>query len=91
MRFRFPLLTPKEVPVTEERRAQDAEGLQYGENEKRGVADNAHAASDDESEVVNTEFQHGVQSAQAMTQVWSMKHLVAAYIMYVSVSAGHGG
>ncbi|KAB8236476.1 uncharacterized protein BDW43DRAFT_298099 [Aspergillus alliaceus] len=31
--------------------------------------------------LVNPEFQHGVQSAQAMTQAWSMQHLILAYVI----------
>lgn len=80
MRFRVPHLKPNEVPVTEERQTQtDAEGLQY-EDDRKG-APTANATDDDGSEIVNSKFQHGVQSAQAMTQVWSMSHLIAAYIM----------
>jgi hypothetical protein len=33
------------------------------------------------SEVVNPDFQHGVQAAQAMTQVWSFSHIVTAYVL----------
>ncbi|EAU31749.1 conserved hypothetical protein [Aspergillus terreus NIH2624] len=80
MRFRVPHLKPNEVPVTEERQTQtDAEGLQY-EDDRKG-APTANATDDDGSEIVNSKFQHGVQSAQAMTQVWSMSHLIAAYII----------
>jgi len=38
-------------------------------------------ASDSESEVVDTEFQHGVQSAQAMNQIWTRNDLIITYAL----------
>jgi len=34
-----------------------------------------------ESKVVDPNFQHGVQEAQATTQLWSLKHLILAYVL----------
>jgi ribosomal protein S16 len=44
----------------------------------------AISSKENESDGVTLSFQHGVQSAQAVTQLWSTKHLVMAYIMSVS-------
>lgn len=48
--------------------------------------DKSYAISSEENESngITPSFQHGVQSAQAVTQLWSTKHLVMAYIMSVS-------
>jgi len=43
-------------------------------------------ASDTESEVVDSDFQHGVQSAQAINQIWTRNDLLIAYALSVSTS-----
>ncbi|KAF9885567.1 hypothetical protein FE257_012773 [Aspergillus nanangensis] len=80
MRFRFPHLKPDEVPVHEDVHVSDNEASRAEHGEKTGYT-NEHSSEDDASDVVNPEYQHGVQSAQAMTQVWTTKHLVAAYVV----------
>ena len=45
-----------------------------------GVSTDVHS-EDDEKAAVTKEFQHGVQAAEAMTQVWETKHLITAYIL----------
>lgn len=77
MRFRLPLKRD-EVPVAEVRhRPVDAEGQDVSKEATAGAA----AMDDSSSDLVNTEFQRGVQAAQAMTQVWSRQHLVTAYLL----------
>jgi len=66
------------------RSSNDAEAsVGHGpESKEVGVSTNVHQDDTDSTdEAVTKEFQHGVQAAQAMTQVWERKHLVAAYIL----------
>jgi len=37
--------------------------------------------SDDDLDKVDERFQHGVQMAQAMTQVWTRNHLILAFAL----------
>ncbi|KAK1145222.1 hypothetical protein N8T08_004375 [Aspergillus melleus] len=79
MKFRLPL-KPDEVPVTEKEVRHDNEAVPVPNSKEAQVSDPA-VGSDSESELVNPNFQHGVQAAQAMTQVWSMQHIVLAYAL----------
>jgi hypothetical protein len=80
MKFRLPL-KPDEVPVEEKRHEDDEAKTVPHSAFKEAVTSNIKQADDDKSDVVNPEFQHGVQSAQAMTQVWSKQHLIMAYVL----------
>lgn len=83
MRLRIPNLVsrPNEVPVVSETATgSDAEVTGAQEmNEK----DEPHTqvTSKLEEDGVSPEVQHGVQIAQAINQVWSREHLIAAYII----------
>lgn len=81
MRFRIPLRAPNEVPIVEERpQVADGEksiGAATPEVDNAGITTEA---KDDRIEV-NKEFQHGLQAAEAMTQVWTRNHLIMAYIL----------
>ncbi|KAL2821779.1 hypothetical protein BDW59DRAFT_164118 [Aspergillus cavernicola] len=78
MRFRLPYKRD-ELPVDENQRPADNEAPA----EKRADSRPAEVDSkeDGHGDLVNPEFQHGVQAAQAMTQVWSFSHIVAAYVL----------
>ncbi|KAG9952347.1 MFS general substrate transporter, partial [Aureobasidium melanogenum] len=83
MRLRIPNLVsrPNEVPVVAETATgSDVEvaGTQKM-NEKNEPR--THVISKLEEDGVSPEVQHGVQIAQAINQVWSREHLVAAYII----------
>lgn len=80
MKFKFPLLRPDEVPVAEKDERHDNEAVPVSDSKEAHVSAPA-VGSDSESELVNPNFQHGVQAAQAMTQVWSMKHIILAYAL----------
>ena len=82
MRFRLPLKRD-EVPVAEVRhRSSDVED-HHGDLQvsKEATTKGAVPVDDSSSNLVNTDFQHGVQTAQAMTQAWSKQHLIIAYIL----------
>jgi len=83
MRLRIPNLVsqPNEVPiVAETATGSDVEVSGAHElNEKDGPQAQVHSKFDDEA--VSPEVQHGVQVAQAINQVWSREHLIAAYII----------
>ncbi|PQE05674.1 siderophore iron transporter protein [Rutstroemia sp. NJR-2017a BVV2] len=74
-------LKPDEVPVPQPRITTDSSNE---EKPRETVATTGLPAtqqgSDADSELVNKEFQHGVQAAEAINQVWSKKHLIMAYI-----------
>ncbi|KAL4907388.1 hypothetical protein BDW74DRAFT_149064 [Aspergillus multicolor] len=79
MRFRLPYKRD-ELPVDiNSQRPSDNEAI----TEKGAEALPAEVNNEKQSQgdIVNSEFQHGVQAAQAMTQVWSFSHIVAAYIL----------
>lgn len=93
MRFRIPGVTTSSAITTgadtgpaaspEQRHSSDAEAV----NEKDvKVGDNRSQdySSDDDSslEKVDTNAEHGVQTIQAMTKVWSRRDIFASYIMY---------
>lgn len=81
MRFRLPI-KPDEIPVDEKQQPNDDEANVTPQSaSKEAATSRADQVDDDKSDVVNPEFQHGVQSAQAMTQVWSKQHLILAYVM----------
>lgn len=77
MRFRFNNLTPNEVPI-----ADDTAHTSCVDEEK-APAITANVLSKEDSEVINKEFQHGVQAAEAINQVWTRNHLIMAYILLV--------
>ncbi|CAC9895215.1 unnamed protein product [Aureobasidium pullulans] len=81
MRLRIPNIhtRPNEVPmVAETATGSDVEVAGAQEmNEKDGT----QVTSKAEEDTVTPEFQHGVQMAQAMNQVWTREHLIAAYII----------
>ena len=79
MKFRLPLKAD-EVPVAEEEVRHDNEAVPDSYS-KEAQASAPAVGSDSESELVNPNFQHGVQAAQAMTQVWSMQHIILAYAL----------
>ncbi|KAI4748687.1 siderophore iron transporter-like protein mirB [Aureobasidium sp. EXF-12298] len=83
MRLRIPNLVsrPNEVPVVAETATgSDVEVAGAQEmNEKSGTQTQVKSKFDDEG--VSPEVQHGVQVAQAINQVWSREHLIAAYII----------
>jgi hypothetical protein len=83
MRLRIPNLVsrPNEVPVVAETATgSDVEVAGTQEmNEKNGPQTQVNNKFDDEG--VSPEVQHGVQVAQAINQVWSREHLIAAYII----------
>ena len=83
MRLRIPNLVsrPNEVPVVAETATgSDVEVAGAQEmNEKSGAQTQVNSKFDDEG--VSPEVQHGVQVAQAINQVWSREHLIAAYII----------
>lgn len=66
--------------MTEKEERQDDEAGPMPESKEAHVSAPA-VGSDSESELVNPNFQHGVQTAQAMTQVWSMQHVILAYAL----------
>lgn len=71
MKFRLPSLFPEPIPVVEE-------------DEKRSQASIAEKGGNDgvtDKEIDDSEFQKGVQSVQASSQVWSRNHLILAYAM----------
>jgi hypothetical protein len=79
MRFRLPLKRDElpvdesnQRPVDHEAPAEKVVGSQPVEVDPK---------ENGQDDVVNAEFQHGVQAAQAMTQVWSFSHIVAAYVL----------
>ncbi|TIA19602.1 siderophore iron transporter-like protein mirB [Aureobasidium pullulans] len=81
MRLRIPSIhtRPNEVPmVAETATGSDVEAAGTQEmNEKDGT----QVTSKAEEDTVTPEFQHGVQMAQAMNQVWTREHLIVAYII----------
>jgi hypothetical protein len=83
MRLRIPNLVsrPNEVPVVADTApGSDVEVAGTQElNEKNGPRTQVNSKSEDEG--VSPEVQHGVQVAQAINQVWSREHLIAAYII----------
>ncbi|CCD34335.1 similar to siderophore iron transporter mirB [Botrytis cinerea T4] len=75
MRFRFNNLTPNEVPI-----AEDTVHTSCVDEEKAPTT-TANILLKKDSEVINKEFQHGVQAAEAINQVWTRNHLIMAYIL----------
>jgi hypothetical protein len=97
MRFRIPGVTTSSAvspavatgtdnatsPASEQKHSSDAEAanekdVRVGDGQPRDYS------SDDDSslEKVDTNAEHGVQTIQAMTQVWSKRDILAAYVMY---------
>lgn len=83
MRLRIPNLIsqPNEVPIVAETAAgSDVEVTGAQESNEKDVS-RTEVTSKPEEDAVSSEVQHGVQIAQAINQVWSREHLIAAYIM----------
>lgn len=83
MRLRIPNLVshPNEVPVVAETATgSDVEVTGAQETNEKDVP-RTQVTSKPEEDAVSPEVQHGVQVAQAINQVWSREHLIAAYIM----------
>lgn len=79
MRFRLPY-KHDELPVDENiQRPADNEAPREKGAEPR--PEELDITDDSESDVVNKDFQRGVQAAQAMTQVWSFSHIAMAYVL----------
>lgn len=79
MRFRLPY-KHDELPVDEnsQRPTDNEVSTEKGAEprpEELGTTD------DSESDIVNKDFQRGVQAAQAMTQVWPFSHIATAYVL----------
>lgn len=77
MKFRFNNLTPNEVPIAENTAHTSSV------DEEKTPTTTANVLSQNDSEVINKEFQHGVQAAEAINQVWTRNHLILAYILLV--------
>lgn len=78
-------LSPNEMPVAETETVprSDVEKIDI---DSKGQPDATNEIPLDtiekpKEEVITKEFQHGVQSAQAVIQIWSTKHLILAYIL----------
>lgn len=86
MRFK-PRMPPADLVVTETTVPDDVEAV--GNSSLQGkshVTGQSEGESDGGSDVITKEFQHGVQSAQAINQLWTTKHLVMAYLMSVKIA-----
>lgn len=81
MRLRIPNIhtRPNEVPIV----AETATGsdVEVAGAQEMNEKDGTQVTSKAEEDTVTPEFQHGVQMAQAMNQVWTREHLIAAYII----------
>ncbi|ESZ96306.1 siderochrome-iron transporter [Sclerotinia borealis F-4128] len=75
MRFRFNHLAPNEVPV-----AQDSPPALSMDEEKLPTT-TTDALPENHNDTTNKESQHGVQAAEAITQVWTRNHLILAYVL----------
>lgn len=76
MRFRLPGLVNSK-PVVEEHTPQDAENT-LAELKEQNVDEKQVTTPEDDSD---TEYQHGDQAIRAMTQIWTRKHLIIAYLL----------
>jgi hypothetical protein len=83
MRLRIPNLVsrPNEIPVVAETASGSGVEVAGSQevNEKNGPQAQVNSKFEDDG--VSPEVQHGVQVAQAINQVWSREHLIAAYII----------
>jgi hypothetical protein len=79
IKFRFPS-RPADFPIVAEQQRPADDEHTPGQTGEKGVVV-SDAKPDFEEEVVNKDFQHGVQVAQAVTQVWTKQHLIAAYVL----------
>ncbi len=80
MKFRLPFVQQGEL-ADGERESNDAENTLPPGIESKTAALAVEPQLNRKEEIVTPEFQYGVQSAQAMTQVWSTNHLIAAYVL----------
>ncbi|KAL5052173.1 hypothetical protein BDW71DRAFT_213067 [Aspergillus fruticulosus] len=79
MRFRLPYKRD-ELPV-DENSQRPADNEAFAEKGAESQPAEVGFREQKQDDIVNPEFQHGVQAAQAMTQVWSFSHIVTAYIL----------
>ncbi|TGO50756.1 hypothetical protein BOTNAR_0381g00080 [Botryotinia narcissicola] len=77
MRFRFNNLAPNELPIAEN--TAHASSV----DEEKTPTTTANVLSQNDSEVINKEFQHGVQAAEAINQVLTRNNLILAYILLI--------
>lgn len=69
--FRNPI---KEAPVVEE-------PTRVSNDDEAAAKDKETLAADFEQEKSDGELDQGVQAVRAMTQVWTRKHLIIAYLL----------
>ncbi|KAL4779567.1 major facilitator superfamily domain-containing protein [Aspergillus varians] len=79
MRFRLPY-KHDELPV-DENSQRPADNEAPTEKGAESLPAEVEPKEGKEGDLVNPDFQHGVQAVQAMTQVWSFSHIVAAYVL----------
>ncbi|KAL4971673.1 major facilitator superfamily domain-containing protein [Aspergillus desertorum] len=79
MRFRLPYKRD-ELPV-DENNQQRADNEAFAEKRAESQPAEVGVKEQKQDDIVNPEFQHGVQAAQAMTQVWLFSHIIVAYIL----------
>ncbi|CAD0096970.1 unnamed protein product [Aureobasidium mustum] len=83
MRLRIPNLVsrPNEVPVVAETATGSDVEVTGAQEMNEKDEPRTQVNSKQEEDGVSPEVQHGVQIAQAINQVWSREHLIAAYII----------
>lgn len=78
--------------VTSDSTAQETPGTELENNntvDTRNTSDDSEPRAtpkqdaDSDGDPVQTKAQAGVRKMEATTQIWSKKHLVAAYVMWV--------
>jgi hypothetical protein len=80
MRTRFHLWS-QETPVADKSKTtSDTEATGPLDATKVGTTTAGDADKDDDV-VIDSQVQHGVKSAQAVTQVWTKRHLMVAYVL----------
>lgn len=80
MRFRLSTKFHDRPVVEEEKAPQDAENTVTDDKETAQVRDTDSSSIRDDS---NVDFQRGDEAIRAMTQIWSKRELIFAYILYV--------
>lgn len=79
MRFRFSKGLA-DVPVVDDDKRPDAENNNAADNkEALSVGRDGSAVSDEDDGSEN--FQHGVKAVRAMTESWTKKDLIIAYVL----------
>ena len=80
---------PTVTTTTTHPTSSDVEGAAAGQNDSKSpgvsVYPESHSefrsSSEDDLDKVDPNFQHGVQMAQAITQVWTRNHLILAFAL----------